>query len=139
MTILDEGQFSAEIKSAVEEIRAAFPKAKVNLYSDGHGGAAMLIEPVPLAPSIYQQPDTWVGFQIGKLYPHGDIYPHYVRGDLSHVNGKPFQAEKGFHLGDCFQGRAAVKLSRRSRHWNPARDTALIKLQKVLQWLNSLQ
>ena len=139
MTILDGSQISAEIENAVEEIRSAFPKTRVNLRSDGHEGVVVLIESVPLASSIYRQLNTWIGFQIGKLYPHGDIYPHYVRGDLSRVDGKPFQAENGFHSGDCFQDRAAVKLSRKSHRWNPTRDTALIKLQKVLQWLNNSQ
>lgn len=34
-----------------------------------------------------------------------------------------------------YEGRSAIQISRRSNRLNPATDTALIKLLKVLDWL----
>lgn len=37
----------------------------------------------------------------------------------------------------AFEDRPAVQISRRSNRLNPATDTAVIKLHKVLAWLRS--
>jgi len=36
-----------------------------------------------------------------------------------------------------FENRTAVQISRRSNRLDPATDTALIKLHKVLEWLRT--
>lgn len=133
MTTPDVGNVKPEVGQAIRDIAAAFPNATVSADKDGDGGAYVFVRDVPLAP-IYQQRETWVGFHITYMYPDADVYPHFVREDLCRVDGAP--------LGDGtspvpFQGRAAIQLSRRSNRWNPATDTALLKLQKVLLWLNN--
>ena len=121
-----------EVIQAIEEIRATFPSSQVEVTEDGAGGAHAAVRDVPLA-EIYRQRDTWIGFHITHTYPYADVYPHFVRADLARTDGRP--------LGDgaslaTFQGSSAVQLSRRSHRHNPAADTALLKLQKVLRWLN---
>ena len=37
----------------------------------------------------YEQVDTWVGFHITQGCPYADVYPHFVRPDLSRVDNKP--------------------------------------------------
>ena len=122
-----------EVVQAVEEIRGVFSGAEVELSADDAGGAYVIVRGAPLA-EIYCQSETWVGFHLTHTYPYADVYPHFVRADLARRDGRP--------LGDgtsltTFQGRSAVQLSRRSNRHNPATDTATLKLQKVLRWLNS--
>ena len=123
-----------EVSDAIEEIRDAFPDAEVAIIrEDGQGGAFVVVDPVDLG-APYAQDTTWIGFQITFQYPYSDCYPHFVRGDLSRGDGGP--------LGDAtsagtWEGRPAIQLSRRSNRLNPATDTAVTKLLKVLAWLRS--
>lgn len=120
------------VAAAVEEIKAAYPRTHVRADGDGDGGAFVFVEEVPLSEA-YQQSETWIGFHIVYLYPDADVYPHFVREDLSRVDGLPLT--EGMSRGE-FQGSPAIQLSRRSNRWDPARDTALLKLKKVISWLN---
>ena len=108
-----------EVAQAIGEIRDAFSGAEVDLSDDAE---------------IYCQSETWIGFHITHTYPYADVYPHFVRTDLSRRDGRPLG--NGTSL-TTFQGRSAIQLSRRSNRHNPATDTAVLKLQKVLRWLNS--
>ncbi len=133
MTTPDVGGLTPEVRQAIDEIAAAFPDATVSTEADGEGGAYVFVRDVALAP-IYRQQETWVGFHITYTYPSADVYPHYVREDLCRVDGAS--------LGDgmspaSFRDRPAIQLSRRSNRLNPATDTALLKLQKVIRWLNN--
>ena len=122
-----------EVRMAVAEIAAVYPH--VSLEPDGNGGAHVVVEGLKLA-LIYRQRETWVGFHITYAYPQADVYPHFVRGDLCRVDGAALG--RGTSTGCSYSGRAAVQISRRSNRLNPAVDTALLKLQKVLLWLNNL-
>lgn len=123
-----------DVAQAIAEIQSAFPDCPVTATPDNGGGVYVVIENVPL-PEIYGQESTWVGFHITDAYPHADVYPHFVRNDLSRSDRQSLgPAAQAAH---SFQGRPAIQLSRRSNRLNPATDTALIKLQKVLQWLGN--
>lgn len=123
------------VAQAVEEIRAAFPDAEVTVRDDEQGGAYVVVEPVDPG-GIYQQRETWIGFRITFQYPYADVYPHFVRESLKRVDGKSVTGS-GIQSGRSFEGRPALQISRRSNRLNPERDRALLKLQKVLQWLGS--
>lgn len=123
----------AEVERAVAEIRAAYPDTSVTITDDGEGGAYVTVEEVPLSDR-YEQPVTWAGFRITFQYPYADTYPHFVRGDLVRRDGGP--------LGDgispgTFLDLPALQVSRRSNHLDPRTETALLKLEKVLQWLRT--
>jgi len=135
MTTPDAGDVKPEISEAIREIADRFPDATLNVDADGDGGAYVVVENVPLSP-LYKQRETWVGFRISYMYPDADVYPHFVRDDLERTDGRPLgtAAAQGYE----FQGRAAIQLSRRSNRRNPTTDTAVLKLQKVLKWLNDL-
>jgi hypothetical protein len=122
-----------EVQQAVEEIRLGFPQAEVQVTEVADGGALVFVSPVDPGPQ-YQQRETWIGFQITFQYPYSDVYPHFVRGDLTRVDGAALG--EGTSAG-TFGERPAIQLSRRSNRLNPATDTAVIKLQKVLTWLRS--
>ena len=118
------------VADAVEEIAAAYPRTDVR--ADDSGGAYVIVQAIPLS-ATYQQSETWIGFHIVCLYPDADVYPHFVRKDLSRVDG--LSLTEGMSRGE-FQGSPAIQLSRRSNRWDRARDTALLKLKKVISWLN---
>src|SRR5262249_23637850 len=105
----------------------------VTVREDGEGGAFVIIEGVDPGP-LYQQTETWIGFRITFQYPYADVYPHFVRGDLSRRDGRPLGEGTG---SAAFEGRPAIQLSPRANHLTPATDTGVIKLLKVLQWLRA--
>ncbi|MDD7814483.1 hypothetical protein PP713_18115 [Mycobacterium sp. CSUR Q5927] len=119
-----------EVAGAVEDIRAAFPDAAVDVREDD-GGVIVVVDPVDPGPP-YVQRSSWIGFRITYQYPYADVYPHFLRGDLARVDGAG--------LGEAitattFEGKSAVQVSRRSRKVNPATDSAVLKLAAVLHWL----
>ena len=133
MTTPEPEKVTPEVRVAVAQIATVYPQ--FGMQPDGDGGAYIVVEAMPLAP-VYTQRETWMGFRITYQYPQADVYPHFVRGDLSRADGAALGG--GMSAGCSFNGRAAVQLSRRSNRLNPALDTALLKLQKVHRWLNSL-
>jgi hypothetical protein len=122
-----------EVVAAIEEIRSDFKAATVEAHEDGSGGAYVIVDPVDPG-SQYVQRETWIGFQITYQYPVADCYPHFVRPDLARLDGEPLgEAMTVTQFG--FDQRPAVQISRRTNRLNPATDTALLKLWKVLDWL----
>lgn len=121
-----------EVEGAVLEIAAAFPKCPLESDEDGQGGAFVMLRDVPI-DGPFEQQVTWFGFHITHTYPYADVYPHFVRHDLSRRDKKPL--DEGLSIG-TFRNQPAIQISRRSNHLNAATDTALLKLQKVLKWLS---
>ena len=80
-----------EVQEAIAQISKHFPKNALLVGADQHGGACVIVEAVPLG-SPYAQMDTWIGFHITHSCPYADVYPHFVRADLS-------RSDNG-HLGD---------------------------------------
>ena len=120
------------VKQAIKEIENVFPSCKVR--PDGDGGAYVIVEDVPLSDT-YNQDSTWIGFRVTRPYPYTDVYPHFVRNDLSRKDNQPLGPAAQYN--QLFEGRKAIQISRRSNRLNPATDTALLKLQKVIEWLNN--
>lgn len=122
------------VTEAVDEVRETFAAATVTVDSDGNGGVWVVIDSVPLGP-VYVQDSTWIAFQITFPYPEADVYPHFVRPDLSRTDGAALGA--GFSVVKWGpNGDPGIQLSRRSNRLNPAVDTAATKVLKVLKWLN---
>ena len=93
----------------------------------------MIVDELELG-STFAPSTSWIGFQIPALYPRADIYPHFVRPDLARADGRALTAP--LNPGHSMPGfnRPAVMVSRRSNRWDPARDTASLKLQRILTW-----
>lgn len=122
-----------EVAEAIEEIKAGWRGSTVTAREDGSGGAYVIVERVKPGDQ-YAQDETWVGFQITFQYPYSDVYPHFVRGDLSRKDGAGLGEAMS---SSSFEGRSAIQLSRKSNHHNATTDTAAMKLMKVLEWLRS--
>lgn len=123
-----------EVKTAIQEIVSAFPSSPIDQVDDGTGGAFVTLHGLSLIEFPYQQSETWMGFQITHTYPYADIYPLFVRHDLSRRDGKPLG--EGTSLG-MFRNQPAIQISRKANHHDPATDTALLKICKVMQWLKT--
>jgi hypothetical protein len=123
-----------DVRQAIAEIEAEYADAQVRVREDGEGGAYVIVDEVDVGP-LYHPGKSWIGFRITFQYPYSDTYPHYVRGDLSRVDGRPLG--EGTSSNVTFEGRTAVQISRRSNRLDPRSQTALIKLKKVLAWLTS--
>lgn len=123
-----------EVMNALQEIRDAFPSCRLDPDEDGQGGAIVTLHDVPIEGSLYQQSDSWIGFHVTHTYPYADVYPHFVRHDLSRRDGKPLG--EGTSSG-AFRGAAAIQISRRTNKLDPTSNTALLKLLKVLRWLTT--
>lgn len=122
---------NSEVARAVEELRVCFPDAEVVASETGDGGAIVTIDPIDPGPAFVQRA-TWLKFAVSFQYPRADVYPLFVRPDLTRVDGNG-QGE-GFSM-ESFHGEPALQLSRVSRRLNPATDTAALKVTKVLEWL----
>jgi len=118
-----------EVAEAIAEIEATFHDSKVDVREEDQGGAFVVVDPVDPG-AVYEQGETWIGFQITFQYPFADVYPHFVRGDLRRTDGAGLV--EGMSPAQWEQ-RAAIQVSRRSNHLDPATDTAAIKLLKVLE------
>ena len=124
----------AAVQKAIDELGSTFPDAAVTVEEDGDGGAYVTLDPVSLA-GPYTQTETWVGFHIGFQYPASDVYPHFVRGDLTRRDGA---ALGGGTSVTTHRGKPAIQISRRSNKLDPAVQTAAHKLLKVLAWMEQL-
>jgi hypothetical protein len=121
-----------EVTAAVDEIKAAFLNATVEVKEEGDAVVVLLD---PIDPGVpYVQRESWIGFRITFQYPYSGVYPLFVRGDLSRVDGAALG--EGMSV-TTFEDRSAVQISRRSNRLDPTTDTALIKLHKVLAWLQT--
>lgn len=119
---------------AIEELKGQFGN-QVQVTETGDGGCRVVVDDVELGPP-YAQDRTWVGFTLTPLYPYADIYPHFVRADLSRADHVPLAAP--IHVANDFYGTPAVMVSRRTRLTgvdNP--NSAVLKLLKVQSWLLS--
>jgi hypothetical protein len=125
------------VEQALTELRDRFGADAVQHKVDGAGGAYVIVNDVDLG-DVYTDETrrSWMGFHIGFQHPMADIYPHFVRPDLKRVDGRAF----GSGISATQYGgyaRSALQLSRRSNHRDPAMETALIKMLKVLDWIRS--
>ena len=121
-----------EVAQAVVELKDRFPDAEVVASDTGDGGAIVTINPVDAGPA-YVQRETWLKFAMSPQYPYADVYPLFVRPDLTRVDGNGHG--EGFSTAS-FHGEPALQVSRASKRLNPATDTAALKVTKVLKWLH---
>ena len=120
-----------EIEQAVYELRCCFGDAEVVAHTKDDGGAVVTIDSISLGPG-YNPQMTWIKFAISFQYPYADIYPLFVRADLVRADGQPH----GEGITEAsFEDKPALQVSRSSRNLNPEIDTAVLKVTKVIQWL----
>jgi hypothetical protein len=123
------------VKEAIDQIARACPERRTVYLDDGQGGAFVIVEDLDLGPA-FTPTTSWVGFAIPNLYPRADVYPHFVRPDLIRADRAALTTP--LNPGNVMPGfsRPAIMVSRRSNRWDPGRDTAALKLQRILLWFS---
>ena len=133
MIIPNGASLKSAVRAALEELNLHFA-GSTEFQDLGDGGAAVTINNLSLRDSPYEQPDTWCGFTVTFAHPYADIYPHFVRPDLTRRDKGPFGP--AINVGRDFYGRSAIMLSRRVKHAEPELTVnPIIKLEKVMSWL----
>ena len=126
------------VEQAIEEIRKSFDGHRVDVEAENDGGALVRVHDLEMGGQ-YEPERSWVAFHITFQYPFADVYPHFCTADLKRKDGA--RLGEGFSAGAQWktnsQSEAAVQVSRRSNHWDSSADTAAIKLDKVLTWIQS--
>ncbi len=133
MTTPDGSPIVLTVQKALENIRVSFEPTEWIIEPDGAGGVRIRFGPVALS-ATYVQRESWIAAQLSAQLPYADIYPVFLRGDLTRADGSPLVAP--LTGGDTFMGQPAVQASRRSPRRNPS-ETATMKLRKVLDWVNT--
>lgn len=127
------------VQAALSELKRVYGDDQVLAFPDGQGGAwAELIE-VELG-NPYLQPSTFLVFLLPFNLPGADIYPMFVRSDLSRCDGaalgEGMQQTTLSWPGEP-QQRPVVQISRRTKGGAFAAQTAVQKVEKVLEWLRN--
>jgi len=124
---------SPHVTQAIMQVVHAFPDYGISHLHDGQGGAFVIVEDLELG-TAFAPTRSWVGFAVPNLYPRADVYPHFVRPDLARADHMALTTP--LNAGHTMPGfnRPAIMVSRRSNRWEPGRDTAALKLQRVLLW-----
>jgi hypothetical protein len=124
---------TSAVAQALDELTQAFRDYPILHRLDGQGGAWVIVDDLPLS-SAFLPATSWIGFAISAVYPRADVYPHFVCPELQCADGSPLTTP--LNAGQTMPGfeRPAVMLSRRSNRWDPSRDTATLKLHRVLLW-----
>ena len=125
------------VQRAIDQIRATFVDYALDIDADGQGGAFVRVNGLVFGPAF--SPNVgWIAFHIVFNTPHADVYPHYLPPEFKRADDKPLG--EGFQKKEMKLGRftgPATMVSRRSKRWTPAHDTAALKLLKVLDWIRA--
>jgi hypothetical protein len=125
---------TAEVGHALEALKREFGESLTHAEV-GDGGAHVRIPSLTLGPP-YAQDESWFAFTLTYLHPYGDIYPIFVRPDLSRLDGRPLTTP--IHVNNAFQGQPAVMVSRRTKLLGPGHPIdPVLKILKVRQWMLS--
>lgn len=138
MTTTPEVPIKVGVQRAFENLQSTFASWQFVSFPDGQGGLWVEAKEVALG-APYAQQTTFLAFLLPFALPTVDIYPMFVRPDLSRLDGGP--------LGPAFQStsmswpgepepRPVTQVSRITKG-NFAAQTASQKITKVLGWMKA--
>ncbi|MGH6710655.1 MAG: hypothetical protein ACREEK_16975, partial [Bradyrhizobium sp.] len=127
-TTLERGpDMTPDVQDAIDEIKEHFRGLNVLVGPDKDGGACVIIEDAALG-GPYAEQTSWIGFHITHACPYADVYPHFVRHDLSRTDKNAFGEaittghhfpQPGVVVGDTLPPRQAIQISRRANKREP--------------------
>jgi hypothetical protein len=127
------------VQTALAAIVERYGAERVRAVPDGQGGAWVEISDVDLGDS-YTPTTTFVIVLLPFNLPNADVYPMHVRADLNRTDGaglgEGFSATSVSWPGDP-QPRPVTQVSRRTRRSDFTRQTALQKIEKVIDWIRT--
>ncbi len=131
---LDPEHVTPEVHEAVREIVANFPGSTVLAWSDGEGGAFVVIDDVDVGEAWVPR-ISWLGCRILNAYPEADVYPLFVRGDLARSDRAPLVAP--MNPSQRFAEKPAVMVSRTSPRRSASTASAAVRLINTLSFLRN--
>jgi hypothetical protein len=134
MTTPNGNSIKGSVLAAIEDLKLDFQPEDFVVEADGQGGAKIRFGPVELS-EVYEQRETWIGGHITCQIPYADIYPIFLRGDLTRADRKSLVAPMS--AGQTFMGLPAVQVSRKSNRRDASIETVKMKFKKVLYWVNT--
>ena len=139
MTTTPEFAAKTAVIEAYEAIVAAFPECPATACRMVKAGSGVELSGVALSET-YAQADTFMAFRLPFNLSGGDIYPMFMRPDLSRRDRAPLGA--GFALTNLQRTptdapRAVIQVSRRTRGGKFLLQTAPQKIMKVLDWVRT--
>lgn len=140
-TTPDVADLKAAVRTAATAIIDAYGAERVRLVADGQGGGWIEIADVNLGTNYTAATrTTFVVCLLPFNLPGADVYPLFVRRDLERADGQGlgegFAATELSWPGDD-QPRPVTQVSRRTRRSDFTRQTALQKIEKVLDWIRA--
>ena len=137
MTTTADLRVKTAVREAFATIVNAFPDTQMSSHPDGQGGLWVELTDIPLGPN-YEQHSTFLVFLLPFNLPGADIYPTFVRPDLTRGDGSGHG--DGFGVTQLTwpaeeSPRAVTQLSRRTRGGAFTSQTAAQKIIKVIDWL----
>jgi hypothetical protein len=123
---------TTEVEEAIKELENAYGAENVQATADSDGGAYVMVSNLDIGEK-YVPSVIWCRFRVTHMYPQAQVYPHFVNAELKRSDSAGFGT--GFASPVVHNEIQTVQVSRSSKNWNPATDTAQIKLEKVLQWI----
>lgn len=128
------------VTAAVEAIRTQVA-GNLMAWGDGAGGAHVFLESVDLGEP-FTQATTWAAFHLPHTLPEGDLYPLWMRPDLSRSDGKPIgklnaTGQNFMHRDNKWLTEPAVMVSLRSNDRDPRIDSPARKLARILDIVRS--
>jgi hypothetical protein len=131
-------EFKEAVANGIAEITASYGSDNVRAVPDGQGGAWVEIKTVALGMP-YEQDNTFLICQLQFTLPAADVYPMFLRGDLSRADklahGQGFSATQ-LNWPGAEQPTPVTQVSRRTQGDFTA-QTPLQKIEKVLGWIRS--
>lgn len=121
-----------DVETAITELKRVFDGYTIDITPETQGGAYVKVHNLEIGKQ-FTPSRTWIGFLINFQYPRSDVYPHFMDPAVRYSDGSGWR--DGISGPMDWNGTPAVQISRRSNHWDASRDTAAIKLIKVLEWL----
>jgi hypothetical protein len=121
-----------DVEAAITELKQIFDGHTIDITPEAQGGAYIKVHDLDIGQQ-FTPSRTWVGFLINFQYPRSDVYPHFMEPTVRYADGSHWR--DGISGPMDWNGTQAIQISRRSNRWDASRDTAVIKLVKVLEWL----
>ncbi len=134
-----------EVETAIGQLEAAEMGSAVRILEDPDGGAYVVLDDVTVGDHFVPS-SSWIGFHIAWSYPDADVYPHFANPDLRYVGSGPAPNQysegnlpTGITRGATMPGFniRAIQISRRSNRRDAETDSALLKLIRVVDFLES--
>jgi hypothetical protein len=134
-----------QVETSLEELRQGMAGHDVRVQEDGDGGAYVIVDDIEIGDH-FAPPRSWIGFHV-TFAEDADVYPHFIDPGLLYIGpleSAPIEHPEGNLPTAMSRGQqmpgfnlAAIQVSRRSNHRNGDTDSPLMKLLRLIDFLQT--